>query len=131
MKRDLDLVRKILIAVEEKPDLEPSEISIEGYDFEVVAFHLLILKEAGLVDAEISDDAAGEIAGAFAIRLTWAGFEFLDLARTDTVWNKSKMFLKEKAVSVSLALLTEVLKSILKESLGLGVTSSFPQGPIR
>ena len=130
MKRDLDLVRKILIAIEDKPNLEPEEITIQEYEFEVVAFHLLILKEAGLVDAVMSEDAAGELIGAFAIRLTWNGFEFLDLARNDTVWNKSKKFLKEKAVSVSVGVLTEVLKSILKDTLGLSGFQNLPQQPV-
>jgi DNA-binding transcriptional ArsR family regulator len=130
MKRDLDLVRKILISIEQKPNLEPEEITIDGYEFQIVAFHLLILKEAGLVDAVMSEDASGELVGAFAIRLTWDGFEFLELARNDTVWQKSKKFLKDKTVSVSVAILTEILKAIVRDTLGLGGIQSLPQQPV-
>ena len=33
MKRDLDLVRKILITIEGKPTLDPVSVEIEGHEF--------------------------------------------------------------------------------------------------
>ncbi len=119
MKRDLDLVRKILINIESNPVFEVSQVEIEGHEFEEVAFHLLLLREAGFVDAIVEQDETGAICNALASRLTWHGFEFLDLARNDTVWNKSKTFLKDKALTISVSILTELLGRTLRTTLGL------------
>ncbi len=119
MKRDLDLVRKILITIEGKPTLDPVSVEIEGHEFEEIAFHLLLLKEAGFIDAIISQDETDEIINVFVSRLTWSGCEFLDLARNDTIWSKSKSTLKEKAVSVSVTIFTELLGRTLRSTLGL------------
>src|SRR5439155_1929098 len=37
MKRDWDLIREILLAVQARPDLRPQPIKLEGYDDMVVA----------------------------------------------------------------------------------------------
>ena len=51
MKRDLDLVRKILLALETKPGPEAvGTVQIEGYDELTVKYHLLLLAQARLID---------------------------------------------------------------------------------
>lgn len=119
MKRDLELIRKILVAIEEKQSMEAEEITLEGYDFETIAFHLVLLNEARFIKAIIREDESGEVVSALAIRLTWDGSEFLQVARNDNAWNKSKKLIGEKSISVSIAILTELLKSLVKETLGL------------
>jgi len=52
-------------------------------------------------------------------KLTWAGHDFLDAARNDTVWNSAK----EKLISVGGSASLEILKALLvqtaKQLLGL------------
>jgi hypothetical protein len=53
MKRDLDLVRKLLLYYEEKEDYRmDSSPSVEGYDELQVLYHLLLMDEAGLIRCE-------------------------------------------------------------------------------
>ena len=48
-----------------------------------------------------------------------AGYEFLDAARNDTIWKKAADKIKQSGVHVTVSLLAELLKKLLKESLGL------------
>jgi len=52
-------------------------------------------------------------------KLTWAGHEFLDAARSEPVWSKTKALAKEKGVSLSVGLLTGLLKHVASQALGL------------
>ena len=52
MKRDMDLVRAILLEVEKHSDgFAPCELEIDGYTPEQIAYHAYIMGEAGLVHA--------------------------------------------------------------------------------
>jgi hypothetical protein len=52
MKRDMDLVRSILIAMEEHAEgYAPSRLAIEGYDEETVLHHVYLMKQGGLITA--------------------------------------------------------------------------------
>lgn len=91
MKRDLELVRKILFAIEAKPDvgswLAPSQMNLIDWSEQEVNYHLLILEEAGYIKT-IKQNYDNET-HYFALRLTWDGHEFLEAARDDTRWNKA------------------------------------------
>jgi hypothetical protein len=50
MKRDMELVRKIMLWVQEKPDLNPALVAIEGHEFREINRHVEILSEAGFLD---------------------------------------------------------------------------------
>jgi hypothetical protein len=48
MKRDMDLVRKILLQIEEHPHgFAPNYLAIEDYTQEQIGFHVLLMGEAG------------------------------------------------------------------------------------
>ena len=86
MKRDMDLVREILLAVEEEPSYR-SKINLEiaGHSREEVSYHVLLLAEANLIEAEVSARQAAEHKPK---RLTWEGHEFLEAIRQETRWKK-------------------------------------------
>ena len=108
MKRDMDLVREILFAVERDEGLEALS---EKYGNALVAGHVAILKDAGLVEAKIfGSDLLRVPSAAHISRLTWAGHEFLDNARDNALWKKTLKFIGSKVSSVSFAVLTECLK---------------------
>ncbi len=53
MKRDMDLAREILFEVEKCEDpWGPNEIQIEGYADQLVSYHIKLLYQAGLVEAQ-------------------------------------------------------------------------------
>jgi hypothetical protein len=51
--------------------------------------------------------------------LTWAGHEFADNARSDTLWNQAKTIVKEKAGSVSIAIFTQFLQVLARKAIGI------------
>ncbi len=97
---------------EPKPDLS-------AYTNEQRVYHAALLIEAGLVAGEIIPNGSGLPASTIRRRLTWAGHEFLDAARNDTIWHKAGERIKKSGVDVTLSLLQEILKQLAKQSLNL------------
>ncbi len=115
MKRDMNLIRLLLLETEGE---EPGP-DLSSFTEEQRVYHSALLIEAGLVHGEIILDGNGQPAGAVALRLTWAGHEFLDAARNDAIWHKAGERIKKSGVDVTISLLQELLKQLLKQSLGL------------
>ena len=115
MQHDMELIRKILFTIEEKyvdTWLGGNEISIDGYDMKTVAYHCAILHDAGLIydyKGQYGDD---ELLFFGVGRLTWAGHEFLDKIKNDTVWNKTKGVIKEKGIPFVLDAVKEIATAI-------------------
>lgn len=96
MKRDLDLVREILFTCElhEHGDApEFPHLLRDGYTEEQIGFHVRIMGEAGLLathDDTLLEDTSPQ---STIEALTWEGYEFLELARSDARWIKAKALL--------------------------------------
>lgn len=108
MKRDMELVRKLLFLAEE--DSKDDELC-EEYGQDVVAGHVAILLDAKLVVGEVVCNEVGVPVASVILRLTWAGHEFLDNARNDTIWRGVLSKIKSAALTVSFDVLSELLKS--------------------
>src|SRR3989304_4745015 len=77
MKRDMDLVREILLKMEELPMKgDCHNIHIDGRSEEEIIYHVRIMHEAGLIEA--IDFTATDGVDWRPKRLTYAGHEFLD-----------------------------------------------------
>lgn len=115
MKRDMDLIRKILFQIErDSTGLDSLYIRLDGYPDQDVQFHILLLVEADLIKA--IDSSGGDALHFLPIRLTWQGYEFLDAARDDTRWNKAKDAMAKAGgfvFEVGKALLVELMKQQL------------------
>lgn len=123
MKLDFDLVRQILLEMEDQPaNARSFSIKIDGYDQDTLFEHLELLDEAGHIEAEFigSSTAPGRIYNVNAIRMTWKGHEFLGNARNDTVWSQTKAVVRDKGGSFSLDLFSAMLAQIALKVLGLG-----------
>jgi hypothetical protein len=80
MKRDLDLLRKILLEIESWPDAsQPRDVNLTSYSDEIVSEHVSLLFEAHYIEAQVIQSQAGK--RILPIRLTWQGHELLDEAR--------------------------------------------------
>lgn len=115
MKRDMDLVRRILFAVE---DSEDGNVDLDniGYDRDQIYLHVELMKEHGLVDALIAHGGDGpghRILACRIRRLTWEGHDFLDMARRDDIWERAK----KMCVKVSGGLAFDILKDCLTRSI--------------
>jgi hypothetical protein len=118
MKRDWDVVRRILLKLEELGNtasyLQPD--GVNGYDHDLVSYHMQLLDEAGLIDADCIR-GIGTPLTCLAKRLTWRGHEFLDQIRQDTVWNKVKGSAREKGLDLSLDVIVSLAKTIINSLL--------------
>lgn len=92
MKRDLNLVRLILLHFESKQDWSYEEdVAIEGYERKLIDYHMQIMHEAGLINCEPIRSEQGRLYDVLPFRLTWDGHEFLDNikgGRWEKIWKK-------------------------------------------
>ena len=118
MKRDMDLARQILLALEaQSVEALGDPIEIEGHDDAEVSYHIKLLDDAGLLVGR--DDGSAETFCWSAKALTWEGHEFLDAARQDTRWDRAKQFVREKGGALTLGALAEVLRRLVLKELDL------------
>jgi hypothetical protein len=119
MKRDMDLIRKLMLRLEE---LDGTGISnsnlLEGYGAEEVMYHNYLLANAGLAIGCDSSSGDSFLPQWYLNALTWDGHEFLDAARNETNWKKAK----ERFAGVggfSLSILKDLLVALMKQQIGL------------
>ena len=106
MKRDMEMIRQILIDVEahdsSKPCLQVSDAN--------AAYQIALMEEAGLVEAVILKDQQGLPHAAALLRLTWAGHDFLDSSRDSKIWKMAVEHIIKPGASWSFSILAEWLK---------------------
>jgi len=117
MKRDMDLIRLLLM----RSAGYDVAAEIDKHPVSVRAFHVALLKDAGYVIALISTDEHGQIARAATSRLTWQGYDFLQLMLDDGMWKKAKKVIIDKGIPWTAALLYQWLKAEARRHIpGLG-----------
>jgi hypothetical protein len=126
MKRDLELVRAILFALEPlSVDFDhpatlslghPSPLVLDGYTPEQVAYHLRIMGQGDLVIRGAFSNSTPDSFQFFG--LTWAGHEFLDEVRDPDTWSKVKKG-ASKVGGIGFGLAIELAKAYAKQKLGL------------
>lgn len=120
MKRDMDLVRKILFVLEEhESGFAPEPLLVEGYSSERIGFHVLLMGEGGLLKCCKSTSFGAGTPSAAPTRLTWEGFDFLEAARADSTWYKAKKKFKDAGEGVVFEILKAVLVAHATKIVGL------------
>jgi hypothetical protein len=122
MKRDMDLIRTIMLHLEAYPDadLNLEEVVLEGYADDVVLGHLILLEEAGFIEMNVERYGGGghQI---FIHRITWPGHEFLEAVRNETIWAKSTKVILSAGFGLGWPLLQAVLRAKAAEHLGVAL----------
>lgn len=116
MKRDMELVRKLLLSIESDRDWGEC---VGPQSLETVLGHLEIMMDAKLLIGRLYKDENGDLKAVDVYRLTWAGHEFLDNARNDTVWKNVMTRVKSVGATASFEVLVELLKSAVKSCMGM------------
>jgi hypothetical protein len=113
MKRDMDLVREIMLKVENLPFVDaPQEVEVEGRSPLEISYHIMLLGEAGFIEALELPMQEGPVWK--AKRLTYSGHEFLDAARSDTVWAKAKAAVLKSSGALTMEGLKVALPIVVK-----------------
>lgn len=90
MKRDMDLIRTIMLSIEDRDDLEPREVTIDGVDKKVLVRHVEMLMSEGFVEGRKRESVGRPLPQILVRDLSWDGHEFLGALRNDTVFAKMK-----------------------------------------
>lgn len=120
MERDYNLLRRLVLSIERDPHgYAPHNIKIDGYSDEEIGYHNYLL-----VDSELAVGVDATTLGSTSpewriLHLTSAGHDFADAIRDEIRWKKATSIVKDKAGSVSLDVLKQLLISLLKNTLGL------------
>jgi hypothetical protein len=119
MKRDMELIRKLVLALEAEPGYPKNGVKVEGYSDEEIGYHSHLMMEDGLAHGVNVTHHGSPCPAAELTRLTWKGHEFADAVRDEARWKNAMTFIKEKAGAATVAMLTAVLTDLMKKSLGL------------
>src|SRR5689334_8680677 len=120
MKRDMDLGRRILLDLEANPEATGHgsvELNIEGRGRTEVSYHVLLLRDAGLLEAVVRSTTGRAGLAVFPTRLTYAGHEFIEASRKDSLWQKAKSVVLEKTGGLSLDVLKAVLTKLTMDAV--------------
>lgn len=114
VKRDMDVVREILLAIENglksfdlSEDFPNSEI-----DAEQLEYHYDLMVKHGLIN-QMARSIGG---GVHVTGLTWEGHDFVDTLRDPEIWKKTKNA-ASKIGGVSFKAMLEIGKAIAKQEL--------------
>jgi len=119
MKRDLELIRKMVLAIEDAPSGWAPDLKFDGYSDAQVGYHAYLLIDAGLARGQDASTMGSDAPEGFITSLTWAGHEFADAARDETRWKKAMGVVQEKGGTVTIGVLTQLLIALTKGALGL------------
>jgi len=110
MKRDMEVIRTILLKAEEDKYPYGGIVSVEGVSDSVCAHHVALILDAGLAVGRLIKTDLNGIVAANIDRLTSAGHDFCDGIRQDTIWNKAKENILKPGASYGLSILVEYVK---------------------
>jgi hypothetical protein len=105
MKRDFDLIRTMLLQIENDKVPNTEEWEIDGYDYEIIEFHLEYLEEEGMITKHHKLPHKGRY-GVFnwkGLRLTSFGYNYLDGVREIGRWNQVKKEISNAGNALSLS----------------------------
>jgi len=119
VKRDLDLVRQLMLQIEALPAAPPVQYRMSEIEDPVLLAHLELLIDAGLVNGKIarSHGARGDVISVSG--LTWQGHEWIEMVRSQSVWNETKSAVLEQGGALTFELTKAVAAKLLRARLGL------------
>lgn len=121
MKRDWNIIRDILLALESSPRAQVflTAESLSQHDEQAVAYNMLMLVDGGYAEGRFIHSSLGDghIAAATLIRLTNSGHDLLQVIRQQSVWEKIKTKFAENSLDMSAELVIKVGKTIMESML--------------
>ncbi|MCY1706411.1 DUF2513 domain-containing protein [Pannonibacter sp. SL95] len=122
MKRDMDLIRKLLLDIESgtctfelRADdvsraLMIDELGMDQDEVDRMEHHLQLLSDQGWVEFDSTD-------GVWIVgRITWAGHDFIDTVRDDEIWALTKSGVS-KARGFTFDLVAALAKGLLRNKI--------------
>lgn len=117
MIRDMDLIREILLKVEEDPNCNAQNLStldIPGRSAEELHYHTRLLIRAGFVEGNTDTISVFPIVSG----LTWSGHELLDNIKDPGIWEKTKQQ-ASSLKGVGLSIMAQIAEALVKKHFNL------------
>jgi len=129
VKRDMDLVRDILLFLEEKADpahIEPAAFPMADRSDSKIQYHLNLLYQAGFINGEpIKSSTSDRLIRIIPFDLTWQGHEFLETVRDPEIWRKAKAGAASAggaSIHFIFGMAKALITSAIKQKTGLELT---------
>ncbi|WP_146111628.1 DUF2513 domain-containing protein [Defluviimonas denitrificans] len=127
MKRDLDLVRSMLIKAEDSDeryfdigvwewtdhDMRDRELDTKLGQAEL--FHLDLMEQGGLIKKSVCENS-----DIVMWEITWYGYDFLDASRSEKLWNRLKREAKAQGISLTVSGAISAVRALSAELLSVG-----------
>lgn len=121
MKRDMDLIRKMVLAVEECPSGFAPELKIQGYDTAQIGYHAYLLVNSGLAEGFEITTTCSNGPEYQITHLTSAGHDFAGNVRNEYIWDEVLEEIKKKGlVSAGLDAIKKLLDKVVRKRLDVG-----------
>lgn len=122
MKRDMDLVKRILEIVEDADAaVDLLNAAIEDKSSNEIGYHAELLIEHGFLDGKVQKAWGGDYVSTSIKGLTWDGQDFLESMRDKKVWSKAKKVIRETVGSTTFSVIKEtcnlVALSMIKKAI--------------
>ncbi|MDX2463886.1 MAG: DUF2513 domain-containing protein [Porticoccus sp.] len=118
MKRDWDLIRRILLEIENSPDMDTflnfSESgylytdNLKDYEKEQIIYHIQLLINAGFISTNADLYGEQEITG-----LSWKGHEYAEKLRDTARWEMIKSYISEKGLDLG----SDTIMSLIRKGI--------------
>lgn len=119
MKRDLELIRRILLYAEKENGKIPfySMLPVFGVDADILDAHLRLMQEMDLIRYGGSTIAltpeTKKYDGCFLYRITAKGYDYLDAVRDETAWGKIKGKITSSGGELTLAAIKALISNLI------------------
>ena len=118
MKRDMELIRTVMLAAEKSKDpYELVDPKLEGHSETEVSYHIALLDDAGLLHGQ--DRSAIGVFRWSAGALTWSGHEFVEAVRDESVWKEALAISGMSDNGTVFGILQKALMQVLEKRAGL------------
>lgn len=118
MKRDMELVRTLLLLTEDFKGayFEVADLNTD-LDKEALIYNAGLMKEAGLIEGVPLRGSNGKLVQFAITKLTWEGHDFLDSIRDEKLWKKAKDSVMNPAASFTFDILKAWFKTEIMRHL--------------
>jgi Hypothetical protein (DUF2513). len=116
----MDLIRSMLMAIEEAPAGETvrgEALGFDDVDAYTLAAHAQLLHERGLIEGSFLPETIPVHFRVF--RITWNGHEYLDAIRNETVWTETKTTIRKRGLELTFDVVKSVATGIIMHRLSL------------
>lgn len=109
MKRDWDLIRQLLIFIEQQDNQEIGDAALLGS--KEAEHNMELLQDGGFIEAQ-SVKPLGGPTRYLSIRLTWCGQELLELIKPRWLWGETCQAVEKKELPKSLSVIRQVVERL-------------------